>query len=73
MRTLCQCAHISIKKMLLNTKLIPFLSHLLLPERSETLSKTKSELKYVLWRPADVLTSGPIKKLETTLQRWLDL
>ena len=73
MGTLCQCAHIAIKELLPETKLTPILSHLLLQERSETLSKTKSVLEYVLWGPADVPISGPIKERETTLQRWLDL
>lgn len=73
MGTLCQCALKVAKEFLPETKLTPILSHLLDQERSDTLSKTKSVLEYVLWGPADVAINGKTKERETTLQRWLDL
>jgi hypothetical protein len=36
---LCQCAHKALTEILPETKLTPILSHLLLQERSDTLTK----------------------------------
>jgi hypothetical protein len=73
MGTLCQCAHIALTSLLPQTKLTAILSKILLQERSETLSRTKAVLEYVLWGPSDVALNGPIKERELALQRWLDL
>lgn len=73
MGTLCQCAHIALISLLPQTKLTSILSHILLQERSETLSRTKSVLEFSLWGPSDVALTGQTKERELALQRWLDL
>ncbi|TMW44722.1 hypothetical protein DOY81_010198 [Sarcophaga bullata] len=73
MGTLCKCAHIALTEMLPATKMTPILANILLQERSESLSKSKSVLEFILWGPSDVALTGSIKERETALQRWLDL
>lgn len=73
MGTLCKCAHIALTEMLPTTKMTPILANILLQERSESLSKSKSVLEFILWGPSDVALTGSIKERETALQRWLDL
>lgn len=71
--TLCKCAYVALTELLPITKITPVLSNILLQERSESLSKAKSVLEYVLWGPSDVDLSGSTKERELALQRWLDL
>ncbi|XP_055852381.1 uncharacterized protein LOC129916436 [Episyrphus balteatus] len=73
MGTLCRCAHIALSEMLPPTKMTSILADILLQERSESLSKAKSVLEFVLWGPSDVILSGSTKERELALQRWLDL
>ncbi|KAM7361478.1 uncharacterized protein ACRADG_012196 isoform 1-T2 [Cochliomyia hominivorax] len=73
MGTLCKCAHIALTEMLPTTKMTPILADILLQERSESLSKSKSVLEFILWGPSDVALTGSLKERETALQRWLDL
>lgn len=73
MGTLCRCAHIALSEMLPSTKMTSILADILLQERSESLSKAKSVLEFVLWGPSDVILSGSTKERELALQRWLDL
>lgn len=73
MGTLCECANLALTTMLPTTKLTTILSKILLQERSETLSKTKSVLEFAIWGPSDVVLTGPIREREMSLQRWLDL
>lgn len=73
MGTLCQCAHAALTTMLPNTKLTSTLTKILLKDRSESLSKTKSILEFALWGPSDVAINGSHKERELALQRWLDL
>ncbi|XP_036216996.2 serine-rich adhesin for platelets isoform X1 [Bactrocera oleae] len=73
MGTLCKCAHIALTELLPSTKITPILADILLQERAESLSKSKSVLEFVLWGPSDVVLSGSTKERELALQRWLDL
>jgi hypothetical protein len=73
MSTLCQCGSIALTSLLPATKISPIVTHILQQERSESLSRAKSVLEYVLWGPSDVSLTGPVKEREQTLQRWLDL
>ncbi|KAI8115282.1 Cytochrome P450 CYP12A2 [Lucilia cuprina] len=73
MGTLCKCAHVALTEMLPSTKITPILADILLQERSESLSKSKSVLEFILWGPSDVALTGSVKERETALQRWLDL
>lgn len=73
MDTLCKCAHIALTEMLPLTKITSILSEILKQERSESLSKSKSILEFVLWGPSDIILSGTTKEQEMSLQRWLDL
>uniref|UniRef100_A0A034V2Q3 Serine-rich adhesin for platelets n=1 Tax=Bactrocera dorsalis TaxID=27457 RepID=A0A034V2Q3_BACDO len=73
MGTLCKCAHIALTELLPPTKITPILADILLQERAESLSKSKSVLEFVLWGPSDVVLSGSTKERELALQRWLDL
>ncbi|XP_055920971.1 uncharacterized protein LOC129952423 [Eupeodes corollae] len=73
MGTLCRCAHIALSEMLPSTKMTSILADILLQERSESLSKAKAVLEFVLWGPSDVILSGSTKERELALQRWLDL
>ncbi|XP_067617584.1 serine-rich adhesin for platelets [Eurosta solidaginis] len=73
MGTLCKCAHIALTELLPHTKITPIIADILLKERAESLSKSKSVLEFVLWGPSDVVLSGSIKERELALQRWLDL
>jgi hypothetical protein len=73
MGTLCQCALIALTSLLPPTKISPIVAHILQQERSESLSRAKSLLEYVLWGPSDVSLIGPIREREQALQRWLDL
>ncbi|XP_037815909.1 serine-rich adhesin for platelets [Lucilia sericata] len=73
MGTLCKCAHVALTEMLPTTKITPILADILLQERSESLSKSKSVLEFILWGPSDVALTGSVKERETALQRWLDL
>ncbi|XP_053945763.1 platelet binding protein GspB [Anastrepha ludens] len=73
MGTLCKCAHIALTDLLPATKITPIVADILLQERAESLSKSKSVLEFVLWGPSDVVLSGSTKERELALQRWLDL
>lgn len=73
MGTLCQCAHAALTTMVPNTKLTSTLSNILVKDRSESLTKTKSVLEFALWGPSDVSLQGTAKERELILQRWLDL
>jgi hypothetical protein len=73
MSTLCQCGSIALTSLLPATKISPIVTHILQQERSESLSRAKSVLEYVLWGPSDVSLTGPVKEREQALQRWLDL
>lgn len=73
MGTLCQCANTALTNMLPQTKFTNILSKILLQEKSDSLSKTKSILEYAIWGPSDITLSGTNKERELTLQRWLDL
>ncbi|XP_036343370.1 LOW QUALITY PROTEIN: pneumococcal serine-rich repeat protein-like [Rhagoletis pomonella] len=73
MGTLCKCAHIALTELLPPTKVTPIVADILLQERAESLSKSKSVLEFVLWGPSDVVLSGTTKERELALQRWLDL
>uniref|UniRef100_A0A1I8QAH5 Serine-rich adhesin for platelets n=1 Tax=Stomoxys calcitrans TaxID=35570 RepID=A0A1I8QAH5_STOCA len=73
MGTLCKCAHIALTEMLPSTKMTPILANILQQDRSESLSKSKSVLEFILWGPSDVQLTGSTKERETALQRWLDL
>uniref|UniRef100_A0A1A9WS22 Uncharacterized protein n=1 Tax=Glossina brevipalpis TaxID=37001 RepID=A0A1A9WS22_9MUSC len=71
--TLCKCAHIALTEMLPSTKISNVIADILLQERSESLSKSKSVLEFILWGPSDVALTGSTKERELALQRWLDL
>lgn len=73
MGTLCKCAFVALTEMLPSTKITAILRDILVQERSESLSKSKSVLEFVLWGPSDVVLSGSTKEREMALQRWLDL
>lgn len=73
MGTLCKCAHIALTEMLPTTKMTPIVADILQQDRSESLSKSKSVLEFILWGPSDVVLTGSTKERETALQRWLDL
>ncbi|XP_075148691.1 uncharacterized protein LOC142222435 [Haematobia irritans] len=73
MGTLCKCAHIALTEMLPTTKMTPIVADILQQDRSESLSKSKSVLEFILWGPSDVQLTGSTKERETALQRWLDL
>ncbi|XP_061393968.1 uncharacterized protein LOC133329510 [Musca vetustissima] len=73
MGTLCKCAHVALTEMLPATKMTPIVADILKQDRSESLSKSKSVLEYILWGPSDVVLTGSTKERETALQRWLDL
>lgn len=73
MGTLCQCAHAALTTMLPHTKLTATLTQILLKDRSESLSRTKSVLEFALWGPSDVALNGSAREREMALQRWLDL
>ncbi|XP_073816993.1 uncharacterized protein [Musca autumnalis] len=73
MGTLCKCAHVALTEMLPTTKMTPIVADILKQDRSESLSKSKSVLEYILWGPSDVVLTGSTKERETALQRWLDL
>ncbi|KAL9897805.1 uncharacterized protein ACN427_006203 isoform 1-T2 [Glossina fuscipes fuscipes] len=73
MGTLCKCAHIALTEMLPPTKVSNVIGEILLQERAESLSKSKSVLEFILWGPSDVALTGSTKERESALQRWLDL
>ncbi|EDV44372.1 uncharacterized protein Dana_GF16048 [Drosophila ananassae] len=73
MGTLCKCAHSALTDMLPPTKITPILADILQQERSDSLSKAKAVLEFVLWGPSDVALTGSLKERELALQRWLDL
>lgn len=49
------------------------LADVLNQNRSESLSKSKSLLEFVLWGPSDVELNGTSREREMAIQRWLDL
>lgn len=73
MGTLCKCAHVALTEMLPSTKVSNVIGEILLQERAESLSKSKSVLEFILWGPSDVALTGSTKERESALQRWLDL
>lgn len=56
-----------------NTKLTSTLTTILVRDRSESLTRTKSVLEFALWGPVDVALNGNARERELALQRWLDL
>lgn len=71
--TLCQCAQSAVTQLLPNTKLTSTLTTILVRDRSESLTRTKSVLEFALWGPVDVALNGNARERELALQRWLDL